>query len=90
MFHVSLTDLIVVYLILILVLLFAVWLVGDYRRKREEKRERKFHLVCDICGVSYEDRSKDPIPLAPSAGAATSGFSCAISDTSPRASDSGE
>ena len=68
MFRVSLTDLIVVYLVLILLLLFAVWIFGDYRRKRREKRERKFHLVCDICGVSYEDRSKDPIPACPNCG----------------------
>ncbi len=68
MFHVSLTDLIVVYLILILFLLFALWIFGDYRRKRGEKRERKFHLVCDICGVPYEDRTKDPIPECPKCG----------------------
>lgn len=68
MFRVSLTDLIVVYLILILCLLFALWIFGDYRRKRREKRERKFHLVCDICGGNYEDRSKDPIPKCPKCG----------------------
>ncbi len=68
MFRVSLTDLIVVYLILILVLLFAVWIIGDYRRKRREKHVRKHHLVCDICGVSYEDQSKDPIPACPNCG----------------------
>lgn len=68
MFQVSLTDLIVVYLILILVLLLALWVYGDYKRKRSEKRERKFRLICDICGVPYEDRSKDPIPECPKCG----------------------
>ena len=68
MFRISLTNLIVVYLILILCLLFAVWIFGDYRRKRREKLERRFRLVCDICGVSYEDRSRDPIPQCPKCG----------------------
>ena len=80
MFRVSLTDLIVVYLVLILLLLFAVWIFGDYRRKRREKRERKFHLVCDICGVSYEDRSRDPIPPSRLAETSVSLYNCRLHD----------
>ncbi len=69
MFRVSLSFLFVCYLIIILSALFAVWLFGDWRRKRREKLLRRFHLICNICGSPYEDRSNDPIPPCPKCGA---------------------
>ena len=69
MFHVSLSVLFVCYLILILSLLLALWVAGDWRRKRQEKTARKYHLVCNICGIPYEDKTTDPIPPCPKCGA---------------------
>lgn len=69
MFQISLTNIIVAYLVLTLSILFGIWLASDYRRKRREKRHRRFRLVCNICGVPYEDRSRDPIPPCPNCSA---------------------
>lgn len=69
MFQISLDSIIVIYLVITLVLLFGVWLASDWRRKRRERRARKFHLACNICGLPYEDRSRDPIPPCPNCGA---------------------
>ena len=69
MFRVSLSVLFVCYLILILSLLFAVWIAGDWRRKRNERLVRKYRLACNICGAHYEDKTSDPIPACPACGA---------------------
>jgi len=69
MFQISLPNIIVAYLVLTLTILFGIWLANDYRRKRREKRHRRFRLVCNICGVPYEDRSRDPIPPCPNCSA---------------------
>ncbi len=69
MFQISLDSIIVIYLLITLVLLFGVWLAGDWTRKRRERRDRKFHLACNICGLPYVDRSRDPIPPCPNCGA---------------------
>jgi len=65
MFEISLPYIIVAYLAVILSILFGVWVTGDWSRKRREKQDRKFRLVCNICGVPYEDRSRNPIPPCP-------------------------
>ena len=65
MFEISLPNIIVAYLVVTLALLFGIWVAQDWARKRREKRNRRFRLVCNICGVSYEDRSRDPIPPCP-------------------------
>ena len=69
MIRVALSQLFIYYLIFILAGLLAVWLFGDWRRKRREKQARRYHLACNICGVTYEDRSHDDIPPCPKCGA---------------------
>ncbi|MEE2725135.1 MAG: hypothetical protein VYC05_07135 [Verrucomicrobiota bacterium] len=69
MFQISLTNILVAYLFITLVVLFGVWLAKDWVRKRREKKDRKYRLVCNICGEQYEDRSRDDIPPCPSCGA---------------------
>ena len=69
MIDLPLGDLFILYLTLVLGLLFAVWIYGDWRRKRRERVNRRNHLVCNICGVPYEDKSRAPIPPCPECGA---------------------
>lgn len=69
MIRVALSQLFIYYLIAILSGLLAIWLFGDWRRKRKEKQARRFHLVCNICGITYEDRTNDDIPPCPKCGA---------------------
>ncbi len=68
MIRINLPMIIVVYLVVLLAVLFALWLGGDWKRKRRERRDRKFRLVCNICGVTYEDRTRNPIPACPKCG----------------------
>ncbi|MEM7144788.1 MAG: hypothetical protein AAF591_06610 [Verrucomicrobiota bacterium] len=65
MIRVALPDIIVVYLVAILAVLFVLWLGADIMRKRREKRARRFQVGCTICGMKYEDRSADPLPRCP-------------------------
>ena len=45
MFQISLTNILVTYLVITLVVLFGVWLAKDWTRKRREKKDRKYRLV---------------------------------------------
>jgi hypothetical protein len=65
MFQISLPNIIVAYLVVTLSILFSLWIASDWFRKRRDKRNRRFRLVCNICGFPYEDRSRDPIPPCP-------------------------
>lgn len=69
MIRVALSQLFIYYLIFILSCLLAIWLFGDWRRKRREKKARRYYLVCNICGITYEDRTPDDIPPCPKCGA---------------------
>ena len=62
-------QLFILYLTLVLGLLLAVWVAGDWRRKRRERLNRRNHLICNICGVPFEDRSREPVPPCPQCGA---------------------
>ena len=65
MVRVSLTQIIVVYLLLVLAVLFAIWVGMDFLRKRREMLSRRHKIMCSICGVIYEDKSDDPLPKCP-------------------------
>jgi DNA-directed RNA polymerase subunit RPC12/RpoP len=65
MIRVALPDIIVVYLVAILTVLFAIWLGTEILRMRREKRSRQHQVSCTICGMRYEDRSLDPLPRCP-------------------------
>lgn len=65
MIRVSLTQIILVYLILILTILFGIWLGMDYFRKRRARTAKKHKIHCTICGVIYEDTSENPLPQCP-------------------------
>ena len=69
MFQISLPYIIVAYLFITLAIVFSLWIASDWSRKRRDKRNRKFRLVCNICGIPFEDRSRDPLPPCPSCGA---------------------
>ncbi|MEM9478321.1 MAG: hypothetical protein AAGA58_01525 [Verrucomicrobiota bacterium] len=69
MFELPLSQLFILYLTLVLGLLFAVWLGDDWVRKRRERINRRNHLVCNICGVPYEDATREKLPECPSCGA---------------------
>ena len=69
MFQISLTKILVAYLVILLVMLFGVWLMREWARKRREKEERRCRFVCNICGGPYLDRTRDDITKCPNCGA---------------------
>ena len=69
MFQISLTKILVAYLVIILVMLFGVWIIREWARKRLEKKERRHRFVCNICGGTYEDKTRNDITECPDCGA---------------------
>ncbi len=68
MFHVTLSELIVIYLFLILGGLFVLWMFGEFIMTRRARRNRRHQLVCQVCNCHYEDRSDEPLPPCPQCG----------------------
>lgn len=65
MIRVSLTQIIVIYLCLILFAVLVIWVTTDFLRKRREKLARKYKVICSICGAIYEDRSDHRLSKCP-------------------------
>lgn len=68
MFRVTLTHLILIYLVLLLGVLFVAWIIGEFIRYRQDNRKRRSMVVCDICGHSFEDASERALLTCPSCG----------------------
>ncbi len=69
MIHLTLTHLILVYLVLILGVLFCVWVSGEILRSRRERQMRKNYVICGICDHIYEDRTGKTLLTCPRCGA---------------------
>jgi hypothetical protein len=65
MIRVTLTQIIVIYLCLILVAVLGIWWGLDFRRKRREKNARRHTVICSICGSIYEDKSDNALSKCP-------------------------
>ncbi len=69
MFQISLTKILVAYLIILLVMLFGVWLIREWARKRREKEERRCRFICNFCGGAYKNSSRDEVIECPNCSA---------------------
>ena len=69
MFPVSLSNLIVAYLITALALVAVLWLVADRGRRRRERKHLEHTVLCRICGEIFEDEGEDEIVTCPSCAA---------------------
>jgi prepilin signal peptidase PulO-like enzyme (type II secretory pathway) len=65
MIHITLPGFIILYLLGLISGIFVLWLIGEVTRFRELRRVRKSRTLCRVCGVIYEDRSKNPLPVCP-------------------------
>ena len=68
MIETSLTNVIVLYLMVTLAPVAVLWTFQVIRRRHRDKKRRKFHIVCGICGVPFDDRSTNPLPKCPHCG----------------------
>ena len=69
MFQISLTKILVAYLIFLLVMLFGVWLIRERARKKREKEERRCRFICNFCGGAYKDSSREDVIECPNCSA---------------------
>ena len=68
MIRVPLTVLVFIYLFAFLLVVFAVWLLDERRRRRRTRHALQFRLRCAICGFEFEDRTPDLLPSCPRCG----------------------
>ena len=61
----SLSNLIVLYLLLLLVGTFALWILHDTVRRFRERRAARARFVCRICGCSFVSAGKESVVSCP-------------------------
>ena len=66
--RVSLAALVTIYLLLSLATIFVLWLVGEWGRRRRERRALRYRLRCVICAFEFEDPTATLLPRCPRCG----------------------
>ena len=74
MIRVSLASLVTIYLLLFLAAVFLFWIVGEWNRRRRERRALEHRLRCVICAVELDDRTDALLPLDPHCGSLNERF----------------
>src|SRR5205823_13901020 len=72
--HVSLAALVTIYLLLFLAAVFILWIVGEWNRRRRERRALQYRLRCVICAFEFEDRTAALLPRCPRCGSLNERF----------------
>src|SRR5205809_5882958 len=66
--RVSLATLVTIYLLLFLAAVFLFWIVGDWNRRRRERRSLQHRLRCGVCAFEFEDRTDALLRRCPHSG----------------------
>ena len=74
MIQVSLGALVTIYLLLFLAAVFLLWIVGEWNRRRRERRALEFRVRCVICAFEFEDRTAALLPRCPRCGSLNERF----------------
>ena len=69
MFRVTLDNMIAIYLLVILCVVFFAWFTAEIFRRGRENRRRKHFVVCSICDHVFEDPSERELAECPRCGA---------------------
>ena len=72
--RVSLATLVTIYLLLFLAAVFVFWIVGEWNRRRRERRALQHRLRCVICALEFEDRTDALLPRCPHCGSLNERF----------------
>ena len=72
--RVSLAALVTIYLLLFLAAVFLLWIVGEWNRRRRERRALQYRLRCVICAFEFEDRTDALLPRCPRCGSLNERF----------------
>jgi hypothetical protein len=65
MIRISLSLLILIYLMTLLTVVFGIWLYSAWRRRRDEWRTARYRMRCGICGFIYEDHGDEVLSRCP-------------------------
>ncbi|MDB6150021.1 MAG: hypothetical protein JWQ44_1469 [Chthoniobacter sp.] len=65
MIRVSLSYLLLIYLVLMLAPVFCAWLYNEWQRQRREKAAFRHVLRCTMCGFEFEDQTSTLLPRCP-------------------------
>jgi hypothetical protein len=68
MIRVPLSEFLEIYLGAVLVWTFAVWVFGNWRRRRRDIASRRVVIRCEICGSEFRDPSENPLTRCPACG----------------------
>src|SRR5205823_14700734 len=74
MIRVSLAALVTIYLLLFLAIVFLLWIVGEWNRRRRERRALEYRLRCVMCAFEFEDRTDALLPRCPRCGSLNERF----------------
>jgi len=72
--RVSLATLVTIYLLLFLAAVFLFWIIGEWNRRRRERRSLEHRLRCVICAFEFEDRTDALLPRCPHCGSLNERF----------------
>jgi uncharacterized paraquat-inducible protein A len=72
--RVSLAALVTIYLLVFLAAVFLLWIMGEWNRRRRERRALRHWLRCAICAFEFEDRTAESLPRCPRCGALNERF----------------
>ena len=72
--RVSLSALVTIYLLVFLAGVFLLWIVGEWNRRRRERRALRYRLRCVICAFEFEDRTPALLPRCPHCGSLNERF----------------
>ena len=69
MIRVSLSYLVLIYLVLMLAPIFSAWLCSEWRRQQRERAAFRHVLRCKLCATEYADATTALLPRCPHCGA---------------------
>jgi hypothetical protein len=64
-FETTLSSLLSHYIWMLLSLVGGIWLFGEWRRRRNWRRERRHDVICRLCNEVFRDESADPLVVCP-------------------------
>src|SRR5205823_11221747 len=72
--RVSLAALVTIYLLLFLAAVFLFWILGEWNRRRRERRALRYRLRCVMCALEFEDQTDALLPRCPRCGSLNERF----------------
>lgn len=74
MIRVELPVLVFIYLFVCLAAVFSLWIVYEWRRRRDEKEVLRYRVQCTICASIFEDKTDTLLPRCPRCGSLNERF----------------